>query len=83
MLTLMIQSALSLFTALHPPPSDGDRRDRPPPPPAEAIEVCEGAAAGDACSFSGRDGETLSGQCWRPSAEVPLACRPDDAPRLI
>lgn len=67
---------LSIAALFHPGGSDGERRG----PPPEAIEACDGAAMGDACSFSGRDGEAVRGVCWAPEDDKPLACRPDDAP---
>ena len=79
MLTALFQSVLTLFL-LHPPPGDGDDRQGPPPPPPEAIDACVDAVEGDACSFEGRAGETVGGECWRPTSEVPLACRPDQPP---
>lgn len=48
-------------------------------PPREAVEACETASEGDACSFSGREGENVSGSCAAPP-ERPLACRPDHPP---
>ncbi len=52
---------------------------RPPgPPPNEAIEACENAEPGDACSFEGKDG-VLEGTCFSPREDLPLACRPKDA----
>lgn len=50
-----------------PGPAQG-RPDGPPRrgPPPEAIAVCEGKAAGAACSFTGREGQVLSGTCFAP-----------------
>jgi hypothetical protein len=53
---------------------------RPGPPPQEAIEACQDAQEGDACTFEGRDGR-LEGTCFRPRDDVPLACRPARAPK--
>lgn len=59
---------------------DSDRGERRGPPP-EALEACASLSEGDACGFSGRDGETLAGTCFAPpSDDVELACRPDNAP---
>lgn len=52
---------------------EGERRG----PPPEALEACEGKAAGDACAFEGRRGEAVEGQCFTPDEERPLACRPE------
>jgi hypothetical protein len=59
----------------------GDGEPRCPRPPREAVEACVDHAAGDACSFEGRDG-TVTGTCWKPSdapADAPLACAPAQA----
>ena len=58
-------------------------------PPPQAIEACDGKKAGDACTFTGREGEQLSGTCFSPPAheskdasegqgqgDRPMACRP-------
>jgi len=62
----------------------GERPDGPPP---EAVAACKGLASAAACSFVGRQGQKMSGTCFKPSAggqgkpagkgEMPLACRPD------
>ena len=59
--------------------ADGDRQ-RPPRPPREAVEACEDLEAGEECAFEGRDQETVTGTCFTPDQDKPLACRPDDAP---
>ena len=51
-----------------------------PPPPREAIDACSDKDSGDDCSFSGRDDETVSGSCFTPADDKPLACRPDSPP---
>jgi len=63
------------------PGADGDGHP-PRRPPKEAVDACEGADEGDACSFAGREGETLSGTCEGPpdASDKPLACRPEGAP---
>lgn len=66
-----------------PPGGDGGR---PPGPPPEAVAACSGKAAGAGCSFTGRQGESLSGQCETPpggassSSGTVLACRPANMP---
>lgn len=58
----------------------GDHHRGPPP---EAFTACEGKAAGDACSVTTPDGETLAGTCASPPADAPdtrIACRPDRMP---
>ena len=45
------------------------------PPPA-AIAACKGLASGAGCSFVGRQNQNLSGTCFSPRTDRPLACRP-------
>ena len=45
-------------------------------PPQEAIAACEGLAQDDPCQFTGRD-EEMTGTCFAPSEDKPLACRPE------
>lgn len=45
-------------------------------PPQEALTACEGLSQNDQCTFNGRDGE-MSGLCFAPSDDKPLACRPE------
>jgi len=60
-------------------PGGGPRRG----PPPEAIEACNGKAAGTACSFTGREGRQVSGSCFSPPAHAdareapPMACKPE------
>lgn len=49
------------------------------PPPREAIEACAELLSGDACGFDSPHG-TEEGNCWAPSEELPLACKPEGAP---
>ncbi len=56
---------------------------RPPRPPREAVDACQGKASGAACSFVGRENQSLAGTCFAPPAKgdrdkgpPPLACRP-------
>jgi hypothetical protein len=78
--TLLIVAGLCLAgTAVaQDGPPQGEREGRRGPPP-EAIEACEGLGSGDACGFDSPHGY-LEGSCWAPSEELPLACRPADAP---
>jgi hypothetical protein len=46
----------------------GGQGGRPHHPPREAIAACESKASGAACSFTGREGETVSGTCFAPPA---------------
>ena len=77
----LIRPVLLLLALSHPPGGgEGPDGDRPPPPPPEAIDSCADKSSGDACSFEGREGETLSGTCFSPSSDLPLACRPPHPP---
>ena len=56
---------------------------RSPRPPREAVDACQGKASGAACSFVGRENQSLAGTCFAPPAKgdrdkgpPPLACRP-------
>ena len=60
--------------AADPPPSQG----KPSGPPPEAVAACKGKAEGAAASFSGRNGETVSGTCQK-IGDV-LALRPAGGP---
>ena len=61
--------------------------ERPNGPPPEALAACKALASAAACSFVGRQGQRVSGTCFKPPAggqgkpagqsEMPLACRPD------
>lgn len=46
------------------------------PPPPQAIDACKEKASGAACSFVGRNNKELTGTCFSPNPERPLACRP-------
>lgn len=46
-------------------------------PPPEAIAACQDKAAGDSCSFSGRQKEQVSGTCFSPPADRPQGSQPD------
>lgn len=75
-LTLVGLSVAMIATAtLAKPPGRGG-------PPPEAVEACVNLAEGDACSFEGRRGETLEGQCVLPprGEEDVLACLPEGGP---
>jgi hypothetical protein len=62
----------------------GDEASRCMGPPPEALEACEGAAAGDDCAFETPDGRTLEGRCHEgPVADAPLACVPPPPPEAI
>lgn len=78
--TAPIACALLLSSALAN--ADGNRNDGREGrrgPPQEALTACEAMAADTACSFVGRQSETVTGICLAPprgQSEV-LACVPD------
>ena len=51
---------------------------RPPGPPPEAVAACNGKTAGTSVSFTGRNGETLTGTC--EPVDGKLAARPSGPP---
>lgn len=51
----------------------GDMGERRGPPP-EAFSACENSSVGDACSFSGRNDNEVSGSCRQHNGQ--LACAP-------
>jgi len=59
---------------------EGEHEHRRPPP--QALAACEGKSSGAACSFTGRDNDTVNGTCFAPpeggngQSSAPLACRP-------
>jgi hypothetical protein len=59
----------------------GEKMERPHGPPPVAIEACAQKVAGDACSFTGRDGEARVGSCAQK--EQVTACRPEKAPKAV
>lgn len=48
-------------------------------PPPEALAACQGKSAEAACSFS-HEGRNLTGTCFTPASDKPLACRPAGGP---
>lgn len=60
--------------------SGGQRGERRGPPP-EAIAACASSTSDQACSFTSRRGDELSGTCIvRKDDETQLACKPENAP---
>lgn len=51
---------------------------RPPGPPPEAVAACKGKSEGSEVSFTGRNGETLTGTCR--SFDGQLAAMPKGGP---
>lgn len=58
-----------------PPSGPGGQ---PPSPPPEAIAACKGKSAGTQASFTGRNGEQITGTCQQIGSV--LALRPDHMP---
>lgn len=67
--------SMSIVSAASAQPAGGERRG----PPPEALAACKSLASGDACSFSGPQGN-VAGTCFAPQQGLALACRPKDAP---
>jgi len=66
-------------------PAAGEQMHHRHGPPPEVLQACADKAAGAACSFTGREGRTISGLCAPPphaSADnaARLACRPEGGP---
>lgn len=78
----LTSTLFALFFTLSNPggPGGPGGEGHPPKPPPEAIEACSDLSSGDACEFSGRNGERVEGSCWSPNSDLPLACRPANAP---
>jgi hypothetical protein len=72
--TLLLALPLASLAADQAPPQGG----KPPAPPPEAIAACNGKAEGATASFTGRNGETLTGTCQK-IGDV-LALRPAGGP---
>jgi len=53
-------------------PQQGTRQGRP----QEALDACATSAQGAACSFTGRNGNTIDGSCVTPPNTNELACAP-------
>ena len=58
---------------------DGERGKHRLPPPV-ALEACAASIEGDPCSFEGRRGDTIEGNCSQ-FEESTLACKPDHPPQ--
>ncbi len=50
-------------------------------PPREAVEACQSSDVGASCSFSGRDGESVSGTCAQKDSSRPPVCKPSNMNR--
>ncbi len=89
-LTHLLMSFALLSSAACIPDADADSASsalaggggggqRPPRPPQEALDACVELAAGDACEFD-HDGHHVTGTCFTPDEDHPLACKPDQPP---
>lgn len=48
-----------------------------PTPPQEAVQACSGKAENDACNFTGKHNEAITGTCHKgPDGKGVLACAP-------
>lgn len=73
--TLGVQASASSFGEGRP----GRRRGEGPP--EEALAACADTRVGEPCSFTGREGDSLSGTCSAmPDDSSHVVCRPDDWP---
>lgn len=79
--TTMTLLLATIFTApvLAKPSGEGEGKGHRRPP-KKALEACVGKASGTTCQFAGRQGEQVTGTCWAPKADLPLACKPSHSP---
>ncbi|QIZ77600.1 hypothetical protein [Ferrimonas lipolytica] len=70
----LMLSTINVATARDGGPRNG--------PPEEALQACVELSEGDSCSFEGRRGEAIEGQCIviKQEDNDGLACKPDSAP---
>lgn len=52
-------------------------------PPAEALAACKNLSASTACSFQGRNGQTIQGTCLNRPMGGEMVCHPNGAPMGI
>jgi hypothetical protein len=73
--------AVSLVVSLSALAQGGgeERRAGQRRPPPEALAACEGKSAGTICQFS-LEGRAMSGTCFTPASDKPMACRPEGGP---
>ncbi len=76
---VLLLAGLASTACAQPGRGGGDSGGRRGPPP-EAIQACEGKSADDACSFTGRNDETIDGVCFAPPGVDELACAPEGGP---
>lgn len=86
-LSLLLAAAACQAADSAPPSPPGSAKGQPPGPPPEAIAACQGKAVGATASFTGRNGETISGSCQytgssqsQSGSSQVLALRPDRMP---
>ena len=73
---LALVFAVSYTALAQPQPGQQGGPHRPPP---EALAACQGKAADAACSFS-HDSRSVTGTCFTPASDKPLACKPAGGP---
>lgn len=59
-----------------PDSNPGGQNIQPPPP--RALEACQALSAGEACSFTQPNGNTINGACIFPPGMNQLACAPQE-----
>ena len=86
-LGLLLAAAVCQAADSAPPSPPAGAKGQPPGPPPEAIAACQGKAVGATASFTGRNGETISGSCQytgntqsQSGSSQVLALRPDRMP---
>lgn len=79
-LGLLLAASVCQAADSAPPSPPGGAKGQPPGPPPEAIAACQGKAVGATASFTGRNGETISGSCQYTGNSQVLALRPDRMP---
>lgn len=75
---LILLTATTLFAQSQAQNGQGDESKGKRRPPREAVESCQNKSDGEACVFKGREERQLSGTCYRPDKNLPLACKPSE-----
>ncbi len=65
LLLLGAATAMAQPTSAGQQKGNGEEHEHRGPPP-QAIAACNGKAAGAACSFTGRENQSLTGTCFSP-----------------
>jgi len=56
---------------------DSDQRPGRRGPPPESIQACSNSSEAESCSFEGRHGDEMAGQCVAMRDSDELHCRPE------